>query len=69
VLGPYRRHGVAVSLVDGDPREVVLAAAKARRADLIAVGKHDTRGRRLGAVASHLTRHAPCDVLIVPPER
>jgi nucleotide-binding universal stress UspA family protein len=59
---------VRVEAAAGDPAEVVLAAARDARADLIVVGsKGLTSPARfvLGSVASSVSHHAPCDVLIV----
>jgi nucleotide-binding universal stress UspA family protein len=53
----------------GDPRRIVLDAARSQRADLIVVGcRHHSAAHRLimGCVASHLVQHAPCNVLVVP---
>jgi nucleotide-binding universal stress UspA family protein len=53
----------------GDPREVIVAAARAHDVDLIVVGFHGhSAAHRMmaGCVASHLVAHAPCDVLVVP---
>lgn len=54
----------------GDPRVAILAEARRRRADVIAVG---TRGRTglprllLGSVAEAVVQRGPCDVLVVRP--
>lgn len=60
--------GVVVQATEGNPAEVVLDAAKQFGADLIVVGsKGLTSASRyvLGAVASSVSHHAPCDVLVV----
>lgn len=52
----------------GDPRDGILAAAKASAADLIVIGSHGRRGLPrvvLGSVAEDVSRRAPCPVLIV----
>ncbi len=52
------------------PALAIPAAAKARRADLVAVGTSGLSGLRyvlLGSVAEHVLREAPADVLAVPP--
>ena len=54
----------------GDPRSVILAEARACRSDLLVLGTHARRGLAhffMGSVAESVLRHAPCDVLILPP--
>ena len=53
----------------GDPRHVVVEAARTHGADLIVVGFHGHSAAHramVGCVASHLVAHAPCSVLVVP---
>jgi nucleotide-binding universal stress UspA family protein len=53
---------------EGDPRQVLLETARARRADLIAVGSAGRSGvprMVLGSVAEAVLERAPCDVLLV----
>lgn len=60
--------GVVVQATEGSPAEVVIGAATDFNADLIVVGsKGLTSPARfvLGSVASSVSHHAPCDVLIV----
>lgn len=55
-----------VRFVDGNPRDALVASARAEGADLIVVGTHArTRVRHLvfGSVAEAVIRHAPLDVL------
>jgi len=50
----------------GDPGREILKAAKDKEIDLIALTTHGNTGlanRKLGTVATHLTRHAPCATL------
>lgn len=52
----------------GDPREVLLDAARAEGSDLIVVGSHGRTGIAkllIGSVASHIVTHAPCSVVVV----
>jgi nucleotide-binding universal stress UspA family protein len=52
----------------GDPRDVILEAAKGADADLIVMGTHGRRGLAhllLGSVAEEIVRTAPCPVLTV----
>jgi len=58
-----------VSVRHGDPAGVVLGHARARRPDLIVLGKHKRTGFdrfRLGSVAEKITLRATQPVLIVP---
>jgi nucleotide-binding universal stress UspA family protein len=52
----------------GDPRFVLVDAARDRGADLLVIGSHGRSGLSklvLGSVASHVVTHAPCSVLVV----
>lgn len=65
-----RNHGLDVEtrVVNADPREAILAAAKDEHVDLIVLGSRPHSGiARLmhGRVASHVVRHALCNVLVV----
>jgi nucleotide-binding universal stress UspA family protein len=52
----------------GDPADAIVALAEKRNADLIVIGGHE-RGLLAnllhGGVDEHVTRKAPCDVLVV----
>ena len=53
---------------DGDPRVALIDVARREHADLVVVGSHGRTGIPrlvLGSVASHITTHAPCSVLVV----
>jgi nucleotide-binding universal stress UspA family protein len=55
-------------VLDGDPREALVEAAKSERADLLVVGSHGRTGLAkllMGSVASHVVAHAPCTVTVV----
>lgn len=59
---------VVVQALDGDPADELLEAADTFAADLIVVGSVGLTGSArflLGAVASSVLHHAPCDVLVV----
>lgn len=52
----------------GDPRHVLVDAARSEGADLVVVGSHGHSGLGrllMGSVASHVVTHAPCNVLVV----
>ncbi|SRR6266513_976273 len=59
---------VVVHAVSGSPPDVLLGAAQDFDADVIIVGSKGLTGAArfvLGSVASAVSHHAPCDVLIV----
>jgi len=64
-----RSDGVTVTpeALEGDPGRVLCEVAAT--ADLIVLGRQGTRpgAHRLGSVASYVTHHSPCPVVIVPP--
>ena len=67
-----REVGVPVSFLvwDGDPGDMIVAAAESEHADMVVVGSHGRGavGRLfLGSVSEHVVRHAPCPVLVVRP--
>jgi nucleotide-binding universal stress UspA family protein len=58
---------VVVQAISGDPASVLLEAAKDFDADLIVVGSKGLTSHAhfiLGSVASSVSHHAPCDVLV-----
>jgi nucleotide-binding universal stress UspA family protein len=59
--------GVVAQAIPGSPPDVLLEAAQDFNADVIVVGSKGLTGagRVLGSVASSVSHHAPCDVLIV----
>lgn len=64
-----RRRGFAAdwTVEDGDPRSVILTAARRRGADLVALGTRrvgDRTGFLIGSVARWVARRARCDVLV-----
>lgn len=59
---------VSAAVAQGDPREAIVEAATAGRADLVVVGSHGRTGLQrmlLGSVASYVVSHAPCTVVVV----
>jgi nucleotide-binding universal stress UspA family protein len=68
-LGGARPDSVTVETVTGVPAEVLLAAAA--DADMIVVGSRGAGGfsrLTMGSVGDQVARHAPCPVVIVPPQ-
>ena len=67
---PFRDLGFSVTttVAQGDPRDAIVEAATAGRADLIVLGSHGRTGLArvlLGSVAYHVVQHAPCNVVTV----
>lgn len=67
-----RATGVRVSFLvwEGDPGDLIVAAAEAERADIVLVGSHGRGAVErffIGSVSDHVVRHAPCPVLVVRP--
>jgi len=55
-------------VLEGDPRALILRAAREEQADMIVVGSHGRSGLAklvMGSVAAHIMSHAPCSVLVV----
>lgn len=73
-VAPLVAQGLAVSTIlrVGNPRQVIVDVAKEVGADLIVIGSHSKRGLldiALGDTASHVSRHAPCTVVMVSPRK
>jgi nucleotide-binding universal stress UspA family protein len=68
-LGDDHPASVIVETVSGNPGEEILNAA--RDADMIVVGARGAGGFArllMGSVSTHLTYHATCPVVVIPPE-
>jgi nucleotide-binding universal stress UspA family protein len=68
LLASHPSANLATMLRTGDPRSVILQAAKELGADLIVMGTHGRRGvsrALLGSIAEAIVRTAPCPVLTV----
>ena len=55
-------------VIEEDPREALVEAARASGADLLVVGSHGRSSLSklfMGSVSSHVVAHAPCSVLVV----
>ncbi len=75
LVAPYREAtpSLQVRLVaeNGSPRELIVAVAKDKGADLIVVGTHGYTGMKrfvLGSIAEGVVRTASCPVLVVRDE-
>lgn len=56
-------------LMEGDPARQIVRAARSKRADLLIVGTHGSRGFSrfsVGSIAGRVVASAPCPVLTVP---
>jgi nucleotide-binding universal stress UspA family protein len=68
-LGDNRPASVTVQAVSGHPADELVAAAG--DADMIVVGTRGAGGFArllLGSVSTHLTHHAHCPVVVIPPD-
>ncbi len=55
-------------ICEGEPPEVIIGIARAKKADLIALGTYGRKGLKrlfMGSVTSYVVLNAPCDVLVV----
>lgn len=69
--GLFGDHPVEQRIIDGDPGPALASLAEETGAELIVVGSHGKGivGRFLeGSTSRYLLDHAPCPVLVVPPE-
>lgn len=56
------------TVIEDDPRDALLDAARKSGADLLVVGSHGRSGLAkllMGSVSAHVVAHAPCSVLVV----
>lgn len=69
ISAEYGLNGNLEAMVcEGEPHEVLVDIARARNADLIAMGTHGRKGLRklfLGSVTARVIVSSPCDVLVV----
>jgi nucleotide-binding universal stress UspA family protein len=69
----YNLNGNLDSIIcEGEPHEVLVDVADAKKADLIALGTHGRKGLKklfLGSVTSRVIVSSPCDVLVVNKQR
>jgi nucleotide-binding universal stress UspA family protein len=73
-VAPLAQEGLAVTRIlrVGHAREVIVQVAAELQADLLIIGSHSRRGLfdiTLGGTAQHVSRHAPCTVVLVSPRK
>jgi len=73
-VAPLKHEGldVATTLQVGNPREDIVETAARLEADLLIIGSHSKRGLfdvMLGGTAQHVSRHAPCPIVLVSPKQ
>lgn len=66
-LSPEDVAGVVVEPLGGRPEAVLPEAARVRRCSLLVLGLSPQEGEP-GVLLAHLLKHAPCPVLLVPPD-
>ena len=63
--------GAETVVVEGDPASALCELAATLPATVMVAGTHGRGGLKralLGSVSDHLVRHAPCPIVITPPE-
>jgi nucleotide-binding universal stress UspA family protein len=73
-IAPLKATGLEVTpiLRTGNPRGVILQTATERKADVLVIGSHSKRSFfeiTLGGTAKYISQHAPCQVVLVSPEK
>jgi nucleotide-binding universal stress UspA family protein len=72
-VGPLMSQGLPVATILrlGSPRHLIIEVAHEVAADLLVIGSHSKRGVldiALGGTARHVSKHAPCPVVMVAPK-
>jgi nucleotide-binding universal stress UspA family protein len=72
-VAPLLADGITVEKIlrVGTARDVIVQVATNIQADLVIIGSHSKRGLldiSLGGTAQHVSRHAPCTVVLVSPK-
>jgi nucleotide-binding universal stress UspA family protein len=72
-ITPLKEAGLQVTQIlrVGKPREEIVQVANVIEADLLIIGSHSKRGIldiALGGTAQFVSRHAPCNVVLVSPK-
>jgi nucleotide-binding universal stress UspA family protein len=64
------REGAEAILLEGNPAETACEWARDAGCDVLVVASHRGRVERvlIGSFAGHVAHHAPCPVLLVPPD-
>lgn len=73
-VAPLKQEGldVTTTVLAGNPREDIVQTAARLEADLLIIGSHSKRGLfdiTLGGTAQHVSRYAPCPVVLVSPKQ
>jgi nucleotide-binding universal stress UspA family protein len=73
-IAPLKQEGLDVitTVQVGNPREDIVGTAADLEADLLIIGSHSKRGFldiALGGTAQHVSRHAPCPVVLISPKQ
>ena len=73
-IAPLKQEGLDVitTVRVGNPREDIVGTAADLEVDLLIIGSHSKRGFldiALGGTAQHVSRHAPCPVVLVSPKQ
>lgn len=73
-IAPLKADGLQVSTIlrVGNPREMIVQVANEIKADILLIGTHSKRGMldiSMGGSAQHISRRAPCTVLLVAPRK
>ena len=64
------REGAEAVLLEGHPAEVACVWARESECDVLVVASHRGRVERvlIGSFADYVAHHAPCPVLLIPPD-
>lgn len=73
-IAPLKATGLEVTSIlrTGNPRGVILQTATELKADVLVIGSHSKRSFfeiTLGGTAKYISQHAPCQVVLVSPEK
>jgi nucleotide-binding universal stress UspA family protein len=72
-VAPLKEEGIEVASIlrVGNPHQEIVQTATQLKADLLIIGSHSKRGLLdvvLGGTAQHVSRYAPCPVVLVSPK-
>lgn len=71
---PIHKEGIDFKtiVVEGDPKELILAKAQELQSNIIIIGSHSKRSIfdiAIGGTALHVLKNAPCEVIMVSPNK